>query len=144
MHFKQTMHQIQPDKEYGGVFTFGSKEFSYSLLFKVPVSKMDREIKKREKRGQDLSSLEVKRELFVLTIAEQKGQQIDLSDDATYELLVTMACMMAAEVSQDVLTEGFNQLFGEDLSESFISHERESKVFKKDLPKFLQRIIGKP
>ncbi|TSC71667.1 MAG: hypothetical protein G01um101438_972 [Parcubacteria group bacterium Gr01-1014_38] len=138
MQFKQTIHQVQPEREYRGKFIFGEKEFAYNLLFRVPTSKMDEECEKRQKAGQDVSSIKVKRKLFTLTVKNGDGKNLDLSDDETYGLLVHLAGTMAADVSGHILTEGFNEMFGGVLEESFTEHSRELELNEEVLPVFLK------
>jgi hypothetical protein len=125
MFFKQTMHQIQPDREFGGQFFFGEKVYDYNVLFRVPVSKMAEECEKRQKTGDDITAIEFKREHFILMVKERAGKSLDLSDDKTYEFLSGLAVAMAVKVSESEFTEGFNELFGQAMQESCIEESEE-------------------
>src|SRR5687767_4460249 len=120
MFFRQTMHQIQPEREFGGQLFFDEKVYDYNVLFRVPISKMAEECEKRQKEGEDITSTEFKREHFILMVKEHAGKSLDLSDDETYEFLSGLAVAMAARVSESPLTMGFNEIFGEATQESFI------------------------
>jgi len=65
---------------YKGTLTSNKKQFFWVLVFTVALSNMDKEVKRRQKQGQELTSDKVRNELFTLVILDKEWQEIEMGN----------------------------------------------------------------
>jgi hypothetical protein len=92
------MSQVVAEKQYNGKIVVGKRDFPYVFDFAVPMSQLDDELERREKLGEDVSSIEVIRQLFVVTLNGPQGDEADLSDDDAYRFLAQLLSEVAVQV----------------------------------------------
>lgn len=70
-----------------GTISFGKKKFFWLLVCSVPFSKMNKEVERRQKRGQDVRSEEASNELFTLVVLDSDWNEVCFEGNEFKEFL---------------------------------------------------------
>lgn len=112
MRIEQLIFQVEADQKYAGKFVLcSSYEYSYTLVFSVPMSMLAEEIQRRESLGEDVSSLQIKQELFLFTMTDEEGNDIDTSNDILFDELIEATIRFAFDFREAPVVQAFNKLF---------------------------------
>ncbi len=136
MKLKFSITERNRGKEYGGSLEIGTRKLDWTVKFALHIDELDKELAHRMKRGQDVKSLKVKKELFDVALFDG-AHKLEVPEDSLWTQIAPFLIGKADNFYHAPISDVWNVISGGMMASPFGIQE-EFEIDGRRLPKCLR------